>query len=390
MPIFQKTEGYLGVDLGAGGIKMVELHKTKGRPQLWTYGVAHQSLDIHPQLAPRIEEALMVPNIQTSSNASAEAIAKKGMPAVSLLTPDDIVRTNEYAHILKTLADQSKVTTRRVTASLPVSQVFHAVITLPIIDEKEIDAHVKAKAQKMLPLPIEEMQVVHQVIKENGSTDAQRQKEKYLRILITAAPKRLIAFYTTIFQKGGFELQELETEAFAIERCLVGRDGGTVMVIDIGAERSNFFIMDKGVPVTHRSIQTGGNSMDLTLAAALGIDPQKAGQIKYDLSSMKGAKIPMDIWAPLFDPVIKEIQYGFDLFLSQSGNEQKRPEKIILTGGAALFPPFSQYIQEHFPLKVFVGDPWARVVYQQGLRRVLDKVGPGMAVSIGLAMRNIV
>jgi len=389
MPIFQKTEGYLGVDLGAGGIKMVELHKTKGRPQLWTYGVAHQALDIHPQLTNRLEAtAPIVPHMQTpispSSNAQA---AKKGAPAPSLLTPDDIVRTTEYAHILKTLADQSKVTTRRVTASLPVSQVFHAVITLPVIDEKEIDTHVKAKAQKMLPLPLEEMQVVHQVIKDatpNGP------KEKYLRILITAAPKRLIAFYTTIFQKGGFELQELETEAFAIERCLVGRDAGTVMVIDMGAERSNFFIMDKGVPVTHRSIQTGGNSMDMTLAGALGIDPMQAGQIKYDLSFMKGAKIPMDIWAPLFDPIIKEIQYGFDLFLSQSGNELKRPEKIILTGGAALFPPFGEYIQQHFPLKVFVGDPWARVVYQQGLRRVLDRVGPGMAVSIGLAMRNIV
>jgi Tfp pilus assembly PilM family ATPase len=49
MSVFQKTEGYLGVDLGAGGIKMVELHKTKGRPQLWTYGIAHQALDIHLQ-----------------------------------------------------------------------------------------------------------------------------------------------------------------------------------------------------------------------------------------------------------------------------------------------------------------------------------------------------
>ncbi len=386
MPIFQKTEGYLGIDLGAGGIKMVELHKTKGRPQLWTYGVAHQAMDIHPQLAPRMTEAPAVPKMQMSA-APLQQPNKKGVPTPSLLTPDDIVRTTEYAHILKTLSEQSKVTTRRVTASLPVSQVFHAVITLPMIDEKEIDTHVKAKAQKMLPLPLEEMQVVHQVIKDNSPST---QKEKYLRILITAAPKRLIAFYTTIFQKAGFELQELETEAFAIERCLVGRDGGTVMVIDIGAERSNFFIMDKGVPVTHRSIQTGGNSMDLTLAAALGIDPSQAGQIKYDLSAMKGAKIPMNIWAPLFDPVIKEIQYGFDLFLSQSGNEQKRPEKIILTGGAALFPPFAEYIQDHFPLKVFVGDPWARVVYQQGLRRVLDRVGPGMAVAIGLAMRNIV
>ncbi len=387
MSMFQKTEGYLGVDLGAGGIKMVELHKTKGRPQLWTYGIAHQALDIHPQQTWRPTEAPQVPNLQRPKAASASTPPPpKSAPIPSLLSADDIARTTEYAHLLKTLADQSKVTTRRVTASLPVSQVFHAMITLPVIDEKEIDTHIKAKAQKMLPIPLEEMQIVHQVIKDTTPNV----QEKYMRILITAAPKKLIAFYTTIFQKGGFQLQELETEAFAIERCLVGRDGGTVMVIDIGAERSNFFIMDKGVPVTHRSIQIGGNSMDITLGTALGISSEEAGHIKYDLSNMKGAKIPMDIWEPLFDPVIKEIQYGFDLYLSQSGNEQKRPEKIILTGGAALFPPFSQYIQDHFPLKVFVGDPWARVVYQQGLRRVLDRVGPGMAVSIGLAMRNIV
>lgn len=383
--MFQKTEGYLGVDLGAGGIKMVELHKTKGRPQLWTYGVAHQALDIHPQITFRAPTSV-APNLQ-SVKSVVPPVAKKNVPLPSILSAEDIARTTEYAQLLKTLAEKCKVTTRRVTASLPVSQVFHAVITLPMVDQKEIDAHVKAKAQKMLPMPLEEMQVVHQVIKDANPTKAQ---EKYLRVLITAAPKTLIAFYTSIFQKGGFELQELETEAFAIERCLVGRDGGTVMVIDIGAERSNFFIMDKGVPVTHRSIQVGGNSMDVTLAGALGISHEQAGQVKYDLSSMKGVKIPMDIWAPLFDPVIKEIQYGFDLFLSQSGNEQKHPEKIILTGGAALFPPFCHYIQEHFPLKVFVGDPWARVVYQQGLRRVLDRVGPGMAVSIGLAMRNIV
>ncbi len=390
MSVFQKTEGYLGVDLGAGGIKMVELHKTKGRPQLWTYGIAHQALDIHPQQLTWHSETNTptIPNLQKAKVEEKTASApKKNVPPPSLLSADDIVRTTEYANLLKALADQSKVTTRRVTASLPVSQVFHAVITLPLMDEKEIDTHVKAKAQKMLPMPLDEMQIVHQIIKDTVPNGAQ---QKYLRVLVTAAPKKLIAFYTTIFQKGGFELQELETEAFAIERCLVGRDGGTVMVIDIGAERSNFFIMDKGVPVTHRSIQVGGNSMDMTLAAALGVSPEQAGQIKYDLSNMKGAKIPMDIWEPLFDPVIKEIQYGFDLFLSQSGNEQKRPEKIILTGGAALFPPFSSYIQDHFPLKVFVGDPWARVVYQQGLRRVLDRVGPGMAVSIGLAMRNIV
>ena len=35
-------------------------------------------------------------------------------------------------------------------------------------------------------------------------------------------------------------------------------------------------------------------------------------------------------------------------------------------------------------MKVFVGDPWARVVYQQGLKGILNDLGPRMGVSIGL------
>jgi len=31
-----KEKSYLGVDIGAHGIKMIELKNTKNRPQLWT------------------------------------------------------------------------------------------------------------------------------------------------------------------------------------------------------------------------------------------------------------------------------------------------------------------------------------------------------------------
>ena len=51
---------------------------------------------------------------------------------------------------------------------------------------------------------------------------------------------------------------------------------------------------------------------------------------------------------------------------------------------------FKEEIEKKFSMKVFVGDPWARTVYQDGLRQILDGLGPRMAVSIGLAMRNIV
>jgi len=379
MSLFKKTEAYLGVDIGAHGIKLVELHKTKGRPQLWTYGIAEEDLDIHlPSAHTKSPEELLAEGDSVFLNSENGKKKKKAKELPDLDDP----RIDKYAKLLRQLIKASKVTTNLATASLPVSYIFHTVINLPKVDDKEIDGIVKAEVSKMSPRPIEEMQIVHQKIPSDD------EKSKNISILVTAAPKILVQFYTLIFQKAGLQLQELETEAFALERSLVGHDKATAMVVDIGAERTNFFIIDKGLPITHRSVSEGGNTIDTYLAKALGVQKEMASQIKQDLSKIQ--KIPSHIFMPLIDIITREIERSFDLFLSQTGNKGKVPEKIILTGGASVMPFFKEEIEKKFSLKVFVGDPWARTVYQDGLKQVLDGLGPRMAVSVGLALRNIV
>ncbi len=359
----KQQDAFLGVDIGAGGIKLVELHKQKNRPVLWTYAIADEALDIHVDF-PMPGEAGAAP------------------AAMPNMMNDE--RVTQYAMLLKELVKKAKVTATRVVASLPVSQVFHAVVTLPQVPEKELDHHVKAKVKKMLPRPIEHMQVVHQVIPK-----AADDKTKNIRVLVTAAPKPLVTFFTAIFQKAGLQLEELETEAFALERSLVGRDKATAMVVDVGSERTNFFIIDQGVPITQRSINMGGRLFDERLGQVLGMDPSAVRQFKIDLARTGSTPLSVEPFRQLIDPILKEVQYSLDLFLHQSGNEDKKPEKIILTGGSAVFPPVIAALQETFPMKVFVGNPWARVVHQQGLKPVLDSFAPRMGVCIGLALRNL-
>ncbi len=379
MSLFSKKEVCLGVDIGGGGIKLVELHKAKGRPQLWTYGIAEEKLDIHlletKEKTP--EELLYGEGFDFQKKKKVE----EEIPVI------DDPRVEKYAELLKTLLKEAKVTTRYASASLPVSYIFHTIINLPAMEEKEVEHIVRAEIKKMLPRPIEEMQIVHQLIPDR--TIGEEKKHQPLRVLVTAAPKQLVAFYTSIFQKAGLILRELETEAFALERSLVGLDQATAMVVDMGAERTNFFIIDQGLPLTHRTITVGGNTFDRILQQSLGADIEEVQQLKQDLAHSQ-KKMPTDLFLSILDPVVKEIEYSFDLFLHQTGNEGKRPEKIILTGGSAVFPFILEEIKSKFPLKVFLGDPWARVVYQDGLKTLLDNIGPRMAVSIGMALRNIV
>ncbi len=379
MSLFSKPEAYLGIDIGAHGIKLVELRKTKGRPQLWTYGIADQELDIHlPEVHDKTPEEILLEDSSVFLNPQDNPKNKKTKEVPKLDDP----RIDKYAKLLKELVKRAKVTTNVATASLPVSYIFHAVLNLPKLEDKEVDKIVRAEITKMLSRPIDEMQIVHQKIPNDD------EKAKSMSILVTAAPKVLVQFYTLIFQKAGLQLQELETEAFALERSLVGKDKATAMVVDIGAERTNFFIIDKGLPLTHHSVNEGGNTIDTILSKALGIEKKMSSQIKKDLVRLKD--VPNDIFDPWLDVISKEIAYGFDLYLSQTGNEGKKPEKIILTGGSSVLPFIKNELEKKFPLRVFVGDPWARAVYQDSLKPLLDSIGPRMAVSIGLAMRNIV
>ena len=197
MSFFKKTEAHLGVDIGAGGIKLVELHKTKGRPQLWTYGIAEEPLDIHIEHHEKTLDDLLSEKKERESIGVSTVIK----PKKAIIQLDD-PRVDRYAKLLKDLAKSSRVTTNRATASLPVSYIFHSVLTMPFVEEKKRDAIVRAEIAKVMPRPIEEMQVVYQEIPALAETDS---KSKYIKLLVTAAPKDLVAFYTAIFQKAGFK-----------------------------------------------------------------------------------------------------------------------------------------------------------------------------------------
>lgn len=379
--LFFKPKSYLGIDVGAGGIKLVELRQEKKRPVLFTYGLTSEKQDVHKL---SIKKDL---NISDLIKKDASNISEKAVPDN---TGDKQVE--KYADTIRAVCKAAKTISKTATVGLPVSSVFHAVVTLPVVKKEEIDHILKAEVKKLLPMPLEEMALDYQVLKGDPN-------DKTQRILVNAVPHNLINFYSKVFQRAGLVLEALEPESTALTRCLIGRDQAITMLIDIGAERTNFFIIDQSVPVTHQSIESGGIKVDKILQNILGVDHESIEQVKYDLFehlSMPRDANPLseqkflDIFMPVVDPIVKAIEISFELYFRQSGNEGKHPEKVILTGGMGFMPYLAKHISDKFKVKCFVGDPWARVVYQEGLKSILHQIGPRMSVAIGLALKNVV
>ncbi|MBP9868988.1 type IV pilus assembly protein PilM [Patescibacteria group bacterium] len=354
MGFFSKApqkQSYIGLDIGMSGIKLVELMNEKGRARLVTYA--------YSELPTTFERAFT----------------------------DD---ADKMATFLKKMIAQAKCTTKTTISALPISSVFSSIISVPAANEKELKEAILWQAKKLIPVPLEEISLDSKTIDSASGSEAGK---KVTRVLLTGAPKNLVDKYISLMKKVGLELISLETEAFAQIRSLIGKDRSSIMVIDIGAARTNISIIERGIPFLNRSIATGGLAITQTISKTLSITAEQAEAMKRDIRAMQTFAQAGDlnpILTTLLKPILDEIRYSFNLYQGQTEDgQQKRIDKIILTGGGALLPNLPEFLTSLMNVNTYLGDPWARIVYPTDLRPILDEIGPRFSVSIGCAMRDI-
>lgn len=381
MPLFSSPMSYLGVDFDQSSVKVVELKNESGRPRLVTYGYVDRDVEKN------------------------QVTNARGSNAVDI------------ADLIKQVCHKAKTTTSKAITALPAFSVFTSILNLPAMSKKDLVTAVQWEAKKVIPLPLEEMILDWKILQDfsgnqlvdkktgnnsdNESSNGNDYKKKgflriiptaqkkYTKILLTAAPRDLVKSYIDIFKTAGLNLLSLDTEAFALIRSLVGNDKSPLMVLDIGSLVTNISIVVNGIPILNRSIDVGGLTITKAIANSLNVNLARAEQFKYDIGMSPDRKgqgsVPKTIENTLV-PIVDELQYSLNLYKNQG---QKDIEKVIVTGGSSLLLNLPEYLANLLGLRVFLGDPWARVIYPQDLKPVLDEVGARFSVAIGLAMRDI-
>ena len=338
---------YLGVDIGDASLKMVELRKKNRR-------------------------------IYLSNYAFSESVSE-----VNFTKMEDV---NYLARAINKIKTESGIVSKRITASLPTFAVFSSIISIMNVDKKGMASAVNEEAKKVIPLPLEEMTLDWKVVPdENGKTPTKGN----MQVFLTGSPKKLVRKYIDIFKSAKLSLASLETETFSLVRSLLGDDKSTVMIVEIGSNSTDLFIVKESIPVLNRSLAVCASTVTKTLAEKMGLSYSQAEQFKHDLSVSLSPdnheELPKMI-AETLEPIVTEIQYMLDFFRSRNNGEV---EKIVLSGGGALLLNLTEYLSSRLDIKVIIGDPWARVHYPPELKPVLSEVGPRLAVAIGLAMREI-
>ncbi len=344
---------FLGIDIGTSLIKIVEISRFGNRRRLENYGALSSSI-LYEKAFRTFEKNTL------------------------FLSSDDIARA------IKAIMEEAKTKTKQTVFSIPDFSTFFTNFTLPPMTEDELPQAVQYAARQHVPMPLGEVTLDWQLIEGRASN----QKKTNLRVLLVAVPNEVINQYRKIAQLSGLELVALEAEVFGLIRSLIEEDEKrTIALIDIGAQSTTCSIIEKRILQLSHSFDMSGNEFTKIVSKSLGIEYSKAEDYKkkYGLLSDQSPKI-QEILLPLVDILLKEVEGIINNFEIR---KEKEIQKVILAGGSAFLPVLKEYFAEVLKKEVEIANPFSNLFYSPILEKTLEKMGPGYAIAVGMALRGI-
>lgn len=271
-----------------------------------------------------------------------------------------------------------------VVVALPESKIFTKVISdFPFLSDEELSSAIKYSSEEFVPLPIDQVNLYWQVISRSKSAN-------HTMVFVVASPKNTISKYLKVLEWGKVKPLAVETELVAAARALVGANqfAPTTLIIQLGANSTDFALVSKGMIWFTRSIATGGLALTRALAQYLNFEPLQAEEYKktYGLLEDQLEGKVFQVLKPLVDIIISEVHR---IIQSTRARFPENPiKRIVLSGGGAKLPGLVIYFANNLGLETQEADPWYFVEKDPAISSKLVASAPQYTVAVGLAMRK--
>jgi type IV pilus assembly protein PilM len=347
---------YLGVDIGTTSIKAVEVKQGQKLPAVMNYGM----LELGGYLL-RANNAL-----QTSTLKIFE---------------------DEAAELLKMLVARMKPAAREVVASLPAFAAFTTVLDFPAMTAEELKKTIAFQAKEYIPQSLSEVAI--DWLKVGEFTD--EKGVRHDQILLISVPREHIKRYQRLFTLAGLTLRALEIEPLGLARILTLGDPTPTLIVDIGSRSTSIAFAAGGELRFVSQSDFAGASLTQALAQGLNINPLRAEELKrergignagqnYELST---------IMLPFLDAIINEVKKAQFSYSTQFPGAPQA-ERIVLAGGGANLMGLEAYLEREMGMPVVKSAPFVRFEHTAELEPLTPELGPVLAVSLGLAMREFI
>ncbi|MBM3836455.1 MAG: type IV pilus assembly protein PilM [Verrucomicrobia bacterium] len=347
------TKSFLGVDFGAGTLKVAEFELDEGGNLV---------------------------------------LKQYGIRALGLEGSQDAARENVLRKAVQDLFAERGFGSRRTNVCAPGFHVFSKFVKLPPVDTSKVTQIIQYEAQQNVPFPLEEVVWDYQIL---GGTPTGE-----LEVLLVAIKADIVEGLFRTAEATGLRLQLVDVSPAALcnaFRYNYGDLEGCTMLLDIGAKTSNLLFFEKG-KVYSRGINIGANSITQEFAAEskLRFPEAEKTKIAEGFVSLGGAyeepenphqaaisKIARQVMTRLHIQVNQTIQF----YRGQQGGSA--PQRLFLAGGASIMPYTAQFFAEKLNVPVEYFNPFRNIQINPEINlEELARVAHSFGEVVGLGLRN--
>ncbi len=349
--LFRKNKTLLGLNIGSGYIKMVELKDSGSVYTLSNFGMA-------------------------------------ALPADAIVD-GTIMDTTAIVNAIVNLTGNLKLKKKRVCTSISGHSVIIKKITLPLMDENTIEDTIHQEATQHIPYDISDVNLDFQILGPSQTNP------ENMDVILVAVKKETINDYLLLVEEAGFVPVVVDVDTFALENVYEYNyeesEKKVVALVDIGANLTCINILDEGITCFSRNITSGSRLITEQLQKKFSLNYENAELLKLGCpeSSKTDVTAALSAINEAAFSLINEIAKAIEFFHTSAMTEE-RVERIILSGGGAKTHNIVQSIQKNTGIETELIDPFRNIIIPEkhfDLEYIQD-IAPLAAVATGLALRK--
>lgn len=343
MGLFGRKRSTIGLDIGSGFVKVVEVDHSGDQPEV-------ARVAMRPLLPDAIVEGEIMDYglVSDSVQGLFSDIGVKGADVVTAIGGHDVI-------IKKIEMDRMKES-----------------------DAREV---IRWEAEQHVPFDIKSVELDFQILDPHGDG-------LQMSVLLVAAKRELVDNKVGLLQDAGVNPTIIDIDAFALHNAFSFNypeaQDGIVALVNVGHETTNVNILEDGVPILTRDIPFGSRKIREDLQRERGLTAEQAEDVVQARESVANLETFVEASA---DEVAVGIERASAFLMTREDGQSVG--RIFLSGGGARVPGMSQTLGRRMNVETQVVNPFERVPVQpdaaEGLS--IEEAAPMLLLPLGLALR---
>ncbi|NJD18761.1 MAG: type IV pilus assembly protein PilM [Gemmatimonadetes bacterium] len=344
MGLFGRKKSSIGLDIGSGFVKVVEVDHSGTQPEV-------SRVAMRPLLPAAIVEGEIMDYGLVSETVRSlfQGLGMKQADVVTAIGGHDVI-------IKKIQMDRMKES-----------------------DAREV---IRWEAEQHVPFDIKSVELDFQILNPHA-------EGMQMEVLLVAAKRELVDNKVGLLQDAGINPVIIDVDAFALhnafEHNYPNAQDGIIALVNVGHETTNVNILENGVPILTRDIPFGSRRIREDLQRERGLTAEQAEDVVQ-------ARETVDDLDRFVDASADEIAVGIErasAFL-MTREDGETLGKIFLSGGGARVPGMVESLARRMNVETRLVNPFERVPVRPGAAGEvsIEEAAPMLLLPLGLALRR--